>query len=176
MPAYYTYLISSLPMLNLSAKAPLSLETFLGKCKNLISDKELGILSQACGQNDHSLEARGFSSLKQWVGFEVALRNELARSRAARKKIDPLKFLRPGDFTQAQISHVALTALRSTSILEAEKILDQARWDFLEDLSRGHYFDFDALLVYGLKLKILERWDKIQKADKEKLLGAAVLN
>ena len=69
-----------------------------------------------------------------------------------------------------------MTAYRNTSILEAEKILDQARWNFLEALSFGHYFDFDYLLVYGLKLAILARWDKIQKADKEQLLNAAVAN
>jgi hypothetical protein len=69
-----------------------------------------------------------------------------------------------------------MAAYRSASILEAEKILDQARWNFLDALSFGHYFDFDYLLVYGLKLKILERWEKIQKADKEILLQAAVLN
>ena len=176
MPAYYTYLISSLPMLNFSAKAPFSLGFFLDKCKNLIPDKELEILRSACGENSYSLEAQGSKGLGQWVNFEITLRNELVHARAARKKIDPLKFLHLPDSPQAQISHVAMAAYRSTSILEAEKILDQARWSFLEDLSLGHYFDFDYLLVYGLKLKILERWDEIQKADKEYLLNSAVSN
>jgi hypothetical protein len=115
-------------------------------------------------------------SLKEWVNFEVALRNELVRARASRKKIDPSKFLRLPDSPQAWISHIAMLAYRCTSILEAERILDQARWNFLEDLSQGHYFDFDYLLIYGLKLKILERWEAIQTADKEDLLNSALLN
>lgn len=119
-------------------------------------------------------EAEG--TLKKWVNFEVALRNELVRARAARRKIDPLKFIRLPDHPEAHISHVALAAYRSTSILEAEKILDQERWNFLEYLSFGHYFDFDYLLIYALKLKILERWDKIQKADKQLLFNREVLN
>jgi len=176
MPAYYTYLISSLPMLNFSTKPPFSPDFFLNKCKNLIPDKEFEILRSACGQDNYSLDAQSIKSLKQWANFEIALRNELVHARAARKKIDPLKFLHLPDSPQAQISHVAMTAYRSISILEAEKILDQARWNFLEDLSLGHYFDFDYLLIYGLKLKILERWDEIQKADKERLLNIAVLN
>ena len=176
MPAYYTYLISSLPMLNFSVKPPFSLEDFFTKCKNLIPEKEFEILRSVCRKNSYSLATQSIDSLKQWANFEIALRNELVRARAGRKKIDPLKFLRLPDSPQAEISHLAMAAYRSTSILEAEKMLDQARWNFLEALSFGHYFDFDYLLVYGLKLKILERWDKIQKADKEHLLNAVVVN
>jgi len=176
MPAYYTYLISSLPMLNFSAKLPFSLEDFFNKCKNLIPDQELEILRNLCNQNSYSLGVCKVDSLKEWVNFEVALRNELVRARASRKKIEPLKFLRLPDSAQAWISHIAMLAYRSTLILEAEKILDQARWNFLEDLSQGHYFDFDYLLIYGLKLKILERWEAIQTADKEDLLNSAFLN
>jgi len=176
MPAYYTYLISSLPMLNFSAKPPFSLESFFNKCRDLLPDKEVEILRLACGQNSYSSDAPGGNSFKQWVNFEITLRNELARARAGRKKTDPLKFLRFPDSPQAWISHVAMASYRSTSILEAERILDQARWNLLEDLSLGHYFDFDYLLIYGLKLKILERWEKIQTADREQLLNSVVSN
>ena len=176
MPAYYTYLISSLPMLNFFARAPFTTEDFFTKCKNLIPEKEFEILRGVGGQDICSLASQGSGSLRHWANFEIALRNELVAARAARKKIDALKFLRPGPSPQAEISHLAMAAYRSASILEGERILDQARWNFLEALSSGHYFDFDYLLVYGLKLKILERWDKIQKADKEHLLNAAVFN
>ena len=173
MAAYYTYLISSLPVLNLFAKAPFSLKDFYTKCKNLIPEKELEILNLAVDQESYSLIGHS-SSLQQWANFEVTLRNELVRARASRKKIDPAKFLRFPDSPQAEIVHVAMTAYRSASILDAEKILDQARWNFLENLSFGHYFDFEYLLIYGLKLKILERWDKIQNANREQLLNAVV--
>jgi hypothetical protein len=176
MPAYYTYLISSLPRLNFSAKAPFSLGDFFTKCKNLIPEKEFGILRSLDRQDFYVLDARSAASLEQWANFEIARRIGLVRARAARKKIDPVKFLRLPDSPQAQISRVAMVAYRSTSILEAEKVLDQARWDFLEELNLGHYFDFDCLLIYGLKLMILERWDKIQKSDKEYLLNAAIAN
>jgi len=176
MSAYYTYLISSLPTLNLANKMPFSPQEFFMKCQDLIPETELEILRLLCYQDAHCLNNVSGNTLEQWKNFEVALRNELARSRAARKKIDPLKFIRLPDFPEARISHVALAAYRSTSILEAEKILDQARWDFLENLNFGHYFDFDYLIIYTLKLKILERWEKIQKADKPALFNQTVLN
>lgn len=174
MPAYYTYLIASLPELHFSTKLPFGLKEFFAKCRDLIPGKEYEILETACGQDGYALARLGFESLNRWINFEIALRNELVRARAGRKKIDPLKFLRLPDEPRAFISHVAMSAYRSTSIVEAEKILDQARWDFLEELRFGHYFDFEQLLIYGLKLKILERWDKVQRADREHLLNAAI--
>lgn len=50
-----------------------------------------------------------------------------------------------------------------------EKILDEARWQVLDDLGFGHYFDMDSLILYAYKLKILERWEKIYTQDKERL-------
>jgi len=176
MSAYYIYLISSLPALGLSNKLPFGLEEFFKKCQDLIPEPEIKLLRGICGDETYSLDGVSVDTLKQWVNFEVALRNELVRARAGRRKVDPLKFIRLPDFPQTQITHAALAAYRCTSILEAEKILDQERWNFLESLNLGHYFDFDALLIYALKLKILERWEAILKADKPALFNQATLN
>ncbi len=177
MTSYYTYLISSLPMLNFSIKMPFSLGVFFAKCKGLIADANLEILGNACYQDIDFLNTTAAGSLRKWVSFEVALRNELARVRARGKKIAPEKFIRLSDYPQFQISHLAMAAHRhSANVLEAEKILDQERWDFLEQLSFGHYFDFDFLLIYALKLKILERWDQVEKADKQRFFNSLALN
>jgi len=175
MGTYYTYLISSLSILDFPSRMPFSLGDFFAKCEGLIPEAEIALLRNICDNQECFLHVPKIDSLKKWISFEMVLRNELVRARAARKKIDPLKFIRFPDDPEAHISHVAMAAYRSTSLLEAEKILDQERWDFLESLSFGHYFDFDFLLVYVLKLKILERWDKIEKADKEHLFNQVVL-
>jgi len=176
MGAYYTYLISSLPMLSFVSRPPFSLEDFFAKCERLIPETEIEFLRNACYREVSFLNPAATGTLGKWANFEIALRNELARGRARRKKVDVLKFIHLPDDPEAYISHIAMTAYRSVSILEAEKILDQARWDFLESLSLGHYFDFDFLLIYLLKLKILERWDKVQRADKKHLFNHVVAN
>jgi hypothetical protein len=176
MVAYYTYLISSLPMLSFVSRPPFSLEDFFTKCKGLIPGTDIELLRNACYKEASFLNAAATGILGKWANFEIALRNELARGRARRKKVDVLKFIHLPDDPEAHISHVAMIAYRSGSILEAEKILDQARWGFLESLSLRHYFDFDFLLIYLLKLKILERWDKIQRADKERLFNQVFVN
>ena len=122
MPAYYTYLISSLPALSFLNKMPFSVDEFFVKCQGLIPESEIKLLDGICCEEACSLEAVPVDTLKKWINFQVALKNELVRVRASRKKIDPLKFIRLPDFPELQISHTALAAYRSNSILEAEKI------------------------------------------------------
>ena len=172
MPAaYYTYLISSLPGLVFGAEPPISFEEFLENCHPLIPQKDFEILRGA------SLEAvdiyRGMQpTLKEWREFDTTLRNELVKIRAGRKKIDPLKYLRRDGYAEPHISHTTLNAYRNPSLLEAERALDLERWRVLEELSAGHYFDIDFLIAYAHKLLILERWQKINSADKVQQLEA----
>ena len=167
MPNFYVYLISSLPTLHYGGKLPFSFETFLNKCDELIPQKDLGALKSLRSEVP---SPQKIQTMQKFLEFETLLRNELVRLRAVRKKVAPEKYLRPDGYAGISIYHVAQAAQRSPSPLEAEKILDQARWDFLDELSFGHYFDPDSLIIYALKLLILERWEKINSADKPTLL------
>lgn len=176
MSVFYIYLISSLPQLSFAGSAPFSLESFLVRCRDLISVQDNQALEDLCRQDIDVLAQSPKGCLKDWVRFEIGLRNELVRLRAKDKKVDPAKFLRSGDYPSAHLSFIALNAHRhSGHLLESEKILDQERWNFLDQLSFGHYFDFDFLLIYALKLKILERWEKIASADQERLYRQALI-
>lgn len=159
--AYYTYLISSLPMLHFGMKPPFSFEKFIERCQGLIPEAEIKMLK------------RGFG-LEQWQVFDKELRNELVRVRAARKHKDPKEYLRKDGYVSPYIVRIAMSAIRNTSILEAEKILDEERWRLLDELSFGHYFDLDFLLIYAQKLLILERWERIRLADRPDLLQQAL--
>jgi hypothetical protein len=164
MPGYYVYLISSLPALQFGAKPPLSIEKFFSTCADLISPKDLAALK-------NSLEDEGEDG---YHDFEIALRNELVKIRAQRKHLDPSKFLRKDGYADQWISHIAMGACRSASAIDAEKMLDMERWRFLDELSIGHYFDIEILMIYARKLSILERWERIRTADADKLLEEAI--
>jgi hypothetical protein len=115
-------------------------------------------------------KARIQPTLARWVAFETGLRNELVKIRAGRNKIDGQKYLRPGGSDDAGLYHAAMNSHRIPSLIESEKFLDRERWNRLEELSLGHYFDCDALIVYALKLRILLRWEIIDRADKQEAL------
>jgi hypothetical protein len=114
------------------------------------------------------------STIQKWLAFDAALRNELVKIRAQHKHADPLKYLRRESREDFLLSHIALAAHRNPSLVEGEKSLDQARWKVLDEIETGHYFDNDYLLVYGYKLKLLERWERINTANKPDLLAQAL--
>lgn len=174
MPSYYPYLISSLPMLHFGMRNPFSREKFLKICRHLIPEDDLRTLELSLETEDYLYQGN-CATLKKWRGFNTLLRNELVKIRAARKHSDPKKYLRPDHCALSAITHIALAAHRNPSILEAERMLDQERWHFLDELEAGHYFDLDFLLIYSQKLMILERWQRINTADKTALLEKVLL-
>jgi len=169
MAGYHSYLLASLPMLHFGAKPPLSFEGFCGACRGLVSDEEYGLL-EALPRGEVPGAGAGSSLLKAWASFERALNNELAKARAGRQHKDPAKHVRGDADAEPAITHLAVNVTRQPDILEAERMLDAARWEQLEAWGLGHYLDTEALLLYGLKLLILERWQRIGQADTKKSL------
>lgn len=173
MPEFYVYLVASLPTLQFGARPPFSFAHFLEICQDKIPAADLEVLRSASIDGEYA-DQGSHKTLKKWQAFDTDLRNELARIRAERKKIDPLKYQRKSEFIEPYFTRVAFSAARNPSVLEAEKALDEERWRALEDLSVGHYFDLDFLVVYAQKLLILERWERIRSANKAGLLKEAV--
>jgi hypothetical protein len=170
MSAFYVYLISSLPMLHFGMRPPFSWENFLEHCQRLIPEKDYALLKNLPGLQQYVSYSGAQETIIRWVAFDTALRNELVKIRASRKHIEPEKYLRPLDYTSPAFTQAAMSAQRNPAPQEAGRFLDQERWDFLEELSFGHYFDLDFLILYAYKLKILWRWEEFRRADKEALL------
>jgi len=174
MVDFYPYLISSLPMLHFGMHPPLSSERLLEICRGLITENDYQILSNLPLAQEKSPEEAEQSTIKEWLRFDTTLRNELVKLRATRKHIDASQYLRHDGYAESELAHIALAAVRNPSITEGEKSLDKERWKTLDELSFGHFFDLDALIIYAYKLRLLERWDKIGTADKESFFNTYV--
>jgi hypothetical protein len=142
-------------------------------CRDLIPDQDFKIIMSAIEDTNYMHNAAQ-PTLKKWYAFEKSLRNELVKIRAAKTHQDFQKHIRLPDDAEAFVSRVALNVSRIPSIIEAERALDEARWQFLDELCVGHFFDMDYLIVYSYKLLILERWERIRTADKVRLLEEAL--
>jgi len=173
MPNFYTYFIASLPTLHVGAKPPFSFEKFLQMCEGLIPEDAISLLGSLRTLTDTHKGACA-ETLKKWYAFETALRNELVKIRASRKHKDAFKYLRNDGGAHPAIAHIASSAHRNPSPLEAEMFLDRQRWQVLDEIIFGHYFDLDVLIVYAQKLLILERWERIKHVHKERLLEEAL--
>lgn len=170
MSTFYVYLISSLPMLHFGMRPPFSWEDFLGQCQRLIPENDYALLKNLPGPGQYADYSGTQETIRHWVDFDTALRNELVKLRSGRKHIEAVKYLRANDYSNSALVQAAMSAQRNPAPQEAERILDRQRWDFLEGASFGHYFDLDFLIVYAYELKILWRWEEFLRADKEVLL------
>ena len=174
MADFYTYLIASLPMLHFGMKPPFSFERFLDVCRQFIPKKDFQLL-RTLPQPEHYVEkGTRQRSIQKWIEFDGALRNELVRIRATKKHIDPAMYLRPDGYTGSSLAPAGMAANITTSVLDAEKTLDETRWKVLEELATGHYFDLDVLITYAYKLLLLQRWENIRSADGTILLEQAL--
>lgn len=152
MSQYY-FAVASLPMLFYGTDTGPDRDEFLQICLENCSGKDFRIIESA------GLEpvARDNHLLRRWSSWETSLRNELVTLRAKDLQKDPSRYLRDESSFFTDISDIAREAYNQESPLQAEEVLNQARWNRLEELETGHHFDLEKLIVYHLKLQLNER-------------------
>jgi hypothetical protein len=144
MDKYY-YLIAQLPVLYFERQPALTIEQFLNEAGKWLSPddlKQLGQVELAATE----IRKDDPAIIKQIKDFELSLRQELVNWRTAQKKNQDYK-----------IAALPANLVREGDPLTVEKNLLLWRWQYLETLEFGHYFDLDFLFLYYLRLQILQR-------------------
>ena len=152
-------------MLEFGMKMPFSYSYFLMFAQEQLSRDDVEIIKRVKIIPYEDIDER-FFVLKEWRDFDRALRNELARRRAQRKSKDPDQYIRGEYYPEPSIAGFVQWVVEQDSPLEAEISLERKRWEKLDELVKGHYFDIDYLVIYALKLQILERWERINSGMK----------
>jgi hypothetical protein len=181
----YYYLVAQLPVLIYGQEPPVSSSAFRELARGQLNAEDAALLpllsldpqppeppsagrpayGEAAGPSYGTIPpATGCRFIDQWRDWERALRLNLARLRASRIKreggapVDPPPV--PADAAGAAQQALALWE----SPLEAETLLDRARWSAIEQFQGIAYFDRNTVYAYLLKLLILERYASF-KAD-----------
>ena len=149
----YYYVIATLPLLQFDDKPPVTLEDLYYMCRGNIASEDLDLLQTVSLEPS---EPFGNEILKKWYAWETSLRNELVKIRSQKMGIESEKYQREGDVVPGS-ADTAREAANQDSPLAGEELLNKARWNFLEELEVGHYFDLYKLMVYALKLQLLLR-------------------
>ncbi len=159
--ADYYYLVSSLPTLSADSGMPFSYDDFVGMCKNTVSKKVLSDMENL------TLHSENGAFLKKWGSFYNKLQKAVNSER--RKRLGKTDTQNADhDF---YIDKIASEAFAAKNPLEAEKILLQAEFDYLDSLTGMHSFDDYVLYGYAIKLKLLERQTVFtQKAGREEFM------
>lgn len=156
----YYYLSASLPTLNFTQSPPLTLETFLAECEKLMApDDHQKMLRALSGEEPKGRV--GTDVYGRWISFNRDFKNEMAYFRAKRAGKDPSKYVRGERNAGSSLIDAVLRASKAEDPLSAERILDQVRFEFLEQLAMGQFMNFEYLLTYGLKLKMMTRYARI---------------
>jgi len=170
MVDYYPYLIPSLPMLHFGMKPPFSFERFLEICRQFIPKPDYQLLCTLPRPQQYSEESKRYKTVRKWIEFDTAMKNELVKVRAQRKHIEPSPYLRPGISSDLSLAAAAMAAMSNPSLLDAETVLEEIRWKSLEEIATGHHFDLDLLITYAYKLLILIRLENIHNAHPATML------
>lgn len=179
MPTNFYFLMSSLPMLRFGEKSPISHEQFIEACEGNCSE---GILEElrrlSINITGEETFAHCLAPANRWLSHEIALRNAIAAQRAVRLQ-RPMPPEMPTSFSDDSLAKDVENAFAAPSPEERETKLDELRWNALDEMENGHDFDCDALVVYSLKLQLLERKQsrKVQAGITEyaRLVDAGVL-
>ena len=59
----------------------------------------------------------------------------------------------------------ARTLLESGDALGLERLLLSAVWEHLDRVAEGHYFDFEAVLIYSMRWDLVARWTGYRAED-----------
>ena len=154
MSQYY-YVVASLPLLRYDEQPPITRDYFLTACEGNIEHRHFLLVSRAGIENFDTIDS-GSPALDSWTNWEINLRNTLVELRARKTGADPSLYLRDCSYVPGA-SQVAQEAFSLESPLEAEELLGRGRWNYLDYLEAGHYFDEEKLVLYSLKLQIVER-------------------
>jgi hypothetical protein len=86
--------------------------------------------------------------------------------------VDAERWLRPEPDVWPSLQREVDEALSQDDPLRRQRALDEVRWRQLDDIVQGHQFSFGALVVYKLRLALVERSLETGSEQGRKLLEA----
>lgn len=151
------YLISQLPSLDgLSDNVPVPIteERFYDICQRILGEKAQNELSRLSLVPPRTYESSGSDLIEAWNRGEHNLRLALGKVRADKlnKQFDTENRIFTADLMQ-----VVRAAVEMDSPMEAEKLLNRYRMDYLESLRPMDVFSEEYVFYYCLKLKLILR-------------------
>jgi len=165
----YAYFVASLPVLVFNAPPPMPLDEFRAAAARQLTPRDLATLDALLddGSSDHPF-------VLEWRARETQLRNAVARARAAAANVEVRPFLREHTGWDVALERAVMDAMSRANPLERELELDRCRWHLADDLARFRPFDLDGVLAYAVKLRVLERWGRMDAESGRQRLEAWV--
>lgn len=114
------------------------------------------------------------NALQEWLSWNLGLKNAFYEKRNV-EELKKREFSLPlqksfqksfeKDETQREYQNLIQLYYKASHPLEAEMILDKARWEKISNLATPYSFSQDEVVVYALHLLLLERWWQISQTE-----------
>lgn len=129
-----------------------------------------GLWEAAFRHADRVARRQGSAFLRQWVAFEVALRNAVAAARAKRLELEEAQYLVAADLAdpRADFSSVLNEWSAAATPLAGLQVLIRARWAWLDEHDAWFSFGDDELAAYAARLMLLQQWKRVADEDERR--------
>ena len=171
----YEYIVASLPVIEPGSRLGSSsaANTIIDDIREQLSNKDNALVTMLLdGFDPEKLNAgfyraclgSGSRFLREYFLFDLFLRNtkveylNASLGRPEGKDVLLLEELEDYEFEQKE---EIVEILSGTDIIGREKGLDMAIWEHVEEVTTMDVFDMDAILGFIARLKIIDRWDKL---------------
>lgn len=171
----YEYIVASLPVIEPGSRLGSSsaANAIIDDIREQLSNKDNALVTMLLdGFDPEKLNAgfyraclgSGSRFLREYFLFDLFLRDtkveylNASLGRPEGKDVLLLEELEDYEFEQKE---EIVEILSGTDIIGREKGLDMAIWEHVEEVTTMDVFDMDAILGFIARLKIIDRWDKL---------------
>lgn len=170
----HVYIIASLPVLkrDVRSTSELDFESIVGEIVDQCEDKEKELISLLLEDSSemeelrsHYLKARDCKNgfIREFFHLDLAVKNEkvnfLNRKLGRPAGTDTL-FIENYGFDEEALKEIS-AAYENADLLEREKGIDVLVWDRIDEMTMMNHLDFTAILAFLCKLRIINRWLKL---------------
>ena len=175
----YEYIIATLPVFGKDAGS-LDADALIASIRGLCPERDLPLVDGLLEGFDRERLGYGYycralksrsGFIREYMLYDLQVRNtktEYLNKALGRPELqDLVPFPAPGEEEPEASSPEfddkprVLSVLAQDDILARERGLDSLMWDKADELTALHIFDVDLVLAFLVKLKITDRWNKL---------------
>lgn len=168
----YEYIIASLPLISASDRTLPDTDAIIGEIRNALGAKDatsldfvLSIYDSATDPADFYVKATVSKSafIRDYFGYDLNVKNtKVGYLNKALDRPEGTDIVLPSEEEFEDRAKV-LEILSGKDILARERALDELMWNKADELTVLHIFDLDVILGFVVRLKIIDRWAKLDE-------------
>lgn len=182
----YEYIIAGLPLVSNDGKTRIDADALLSEIRSQLSSSDCVLLDKLLSGFDPDTLCETFYKamlkernrfLREYFRFDLCLRNVktdfLNKSLGRPEGTDCIRLQELGEY-EFPAQEAAEAVLAGTDIIKREKGLDDLLWSEIDRIDEMEVFSLNVILGFAAKLKIVDRWNRLDPETGAKLFRKLV--